>query len=211
MEPILRNAHENSWIFIILISTLLLTTAARLLFSKQYNTLGSLTHFVEQQESITVLSVFTNIIFSVLAGLLLYPFVQLPFLDSAWSSFLNAAMIIGLVLLYFTLRYLFNLILIFTMGLDEEMSNIIKVKTYFRTFAIFLLILLNFLLYYSEINNFILFLIGIAVIALMLILEYIFQFSNKANRRIYYSYYFILYLCILEILPVLYVVMHWNS
>ena len=211
MEPLLRTTTENSWVFAIILSTLVLMAAARFLFSKQFSSLGNLTLFLEHQEGVTALSVLTNILLSVLIGLLLFPFVQLPFESGEWSAFLNAVTVIGLVLLYFTIRYLFNLILMLTMGYGEELNHVMKVKVYFRTFAIFILILLNLLLYYSDFQNHIIFFTGIGVIVILLVLEYLFQIRNKAGIGIYLSYYFILYLCILEILPVLFVIKHWNG
>lgn len=210
LEPVLRTTTDHSWLFTIIMVILILLAASRFLFSKHYALLGNLNLYLEGQENNTFLAVFTNLILAMLIGVFIYPYVDLPFVEKPGLDFANAMIFVAIIAAYFLLRYVANLILVYAMGLQDELQHIIKVKIYFRTFAIFAFILLNLLLYYSEFDKNILFFIGASLFLIQLILEYMFQLQNKSSRTIYKTYYFILYLCTLEILPILYVILHWN-
>lgn len=211
MQPIIRSVTDNSWVFVVLLVVLILLGVSRWVFQKNYETLGNLNLFVENQENFYPFSLFVNIILGVLTGLIFYPFVDLPFDLGIWTKAVNVTIVIFCVLLYFLFRFLINGFLVYMLGLGDEFKNMVKVKVFFRAFTVFALIACNFLLYYSDFDKNIILYISLGFLLLMLVLEYFYQLRKTDSFAIYGSYYFILYLCVLEILPVLIVIKQWTG
>ena len=211
LEPISRTFVDNSWIFVIILFTLLLMGICKLVFAKNFSTLGKLSLFTEVQENFYPLTFITNFILGILIGLLIFPFIELPFETSDNKNIINALVIIGLALGYLFIRFIIQTLIILMLGMSENYKELITVKNYFRVFTIILLFILVLFLYYSEFDSKIIIYISAAVVAMMLLLEYFYQLRKSGAIGIYGTYYFILYLCMLEILPVLFVIKHWNG
>lgn len=184
---------------------------SRWIFQKNYGSLNSLESFVDNQENFLPFAFFVNLILGILFGLLLFPFVEIPLNFGAWTLLSHITIVVMGVVLYFVFRFLINSFLIYLLGMDEHYKKIFKVKVFFRVFAIFALLICTFLLYYSDFQEKIIFLIALGILLITLVLEYFYQLRKTGATSIYGSYYFILYLCVLEILPILYVVMHWKG
>ena len=208
MEPIARSFTDNSWVFILLLSIVVLLGVSRIMFQKNYGSLGSLSLFQDNQENFLPFAILINLLLVILIGLVLYPFLNFPWNLTYWPTILNSFV---LVLIWISVRYFVNTLLIYLLGIGEYYRDIIKAKVYFRFFAVFVLLIAVLLLYYSDFNQLIIFYISLGIIAITILLEYVFQLQKNGLNSLYGSYYFILYLCMLEILPVLYVINHWNG
>lgn len=211
MEPLLRNATDYSWVFSILLSVMIVLMAARLVFHKNFQMLGNLTLFTENPENTKSLAILSNVLLAVMVGLTVFKFIEFPFESSQNSGFSDAVLVTGIIAVYILTRLLVNILLIYLLGIQEELNHILKVKIYFRLFTVFLLVILNLFLYYSEFDPLTIFYISAAIIVIMVTLEYYFQLRKRYRATVYGSYYFILYLCILEILPVLLVFQYWSG
>lgn len=181
---------------------------SRILFQHNYASLRTLSLFQENQENFLPFAIMTNVLLISLIGLVFYPFVDLDFehwsLSPIYTLFL-------LVFGWLFIRFIINSMLILLLGFEEFYKDIIKTKVYFRLFAVFALLISVMFLYYSDIDQQIMFMVSLGIIGIMLLFEYIFQFRKNGLNGLYGSYYFILYLCVLEILPILYVINHWNG
>lgn len=211
MEIVARNIDDYSWVFIMLLCVLLLIGGSRFVFQKKFNALWNLNNFKDVQDNTIPFSFFINIVLSVLIGLILSPFTQPLFNIGTWTDFSHLIVIILIIIAYITLRFLLDGFISLILGLEDEYKTTTNIKTFFRIFTVLFLLLLNFALYYSTINKTNILYIALGVMVLTLILEYFQQINKSRNKAIYGSYYFILYLCVLEILPILYVVMHWKG
>ena len=178
------------------------------MFQKNFNALGRLTLFQDNQENFFQFAVVINLLLVTLIGLILYPFVSVSWNIIASSPTLNLFLII---FLWIGIRFLINTLLIFLLGIDEYYKDIIKAKVYFRFFAVLLLFIAVLFMYYSDVNQTLVFYISLGIMATFILFEYIFQLRKNGLSGLYGSYYFILYLCMLEILPILYVLNHWKG
>lgn len=208
MEPIARSFTDNSWVFIVLLSIILLLGVSRIIFQRNYASLGTLTIFQENQENFLPLALMTNAMLIMLIGLVFYPFFQLNWNILDWPPVFN---LFGIVFLWLFIRFIANTLLIYLLGLDEYYRDIIKAKIYFRLFGVLALLVSVMFLYYSDVDQKIMFYISLGILVIMNLFEYIFQLRKNGLNGLYGSYYFILYLCMLEILPILYVINHWNG
>lgn len=207
MEPISRTFTDNSWVFILLLSIIVVLGVSRIIFQRNFGALDRLSLFQENQENFFPFALMTNVLLVTLIGLVLYPFVEVNWNPISSSRALNLFVIIFLWLI---LRFLINTLLIFLLGLSDYYRDIFKAKGYFRIFAVFLLFIAVLFLYFSDLNQNWVFYTSLGIIGALVLLEYIFQLRRNGLSWLYGSYYFILYLCMLEILPILYVIHHWN-
>lgn len=210
LQPVIRSATDNTWVFITLLTILILLGISRFIFQKNYFTLSSLNEFIDNQENFLPFAFFTNFLLGILSGMLIYPMVDLPYNLGNWTVLVHVCILISGVILYLLLKFLINGFLAYLVGMGEGFKKIMKVKVFFRFFAIIGLLICNFMLYYSDFEEVVVFFVAVFILCITLVLEYVFQLTKSDITRVYGSYYFILYLCALEILPVLYVVMHWN-
>lgn len=194
-----------------LLSIMLLIGGARLLFQKKFSALGNLTSFLDVQENTIPFSFFINFILSILVALILCPFTKPFFNIGIWTNFSHLIIITLIVVIYMVIRFLIDGFISIILDLSNDYKSITNTKIFFRVFTIILLLLLNFALYYSSFSKNIILYIALGVIVLTIILEYIYQLRKSGNSALYGSYYFILYLCVLEILPALYVLKHIGS
>lgn len=207
LEAITRNFIDQSWVFILLLAVILILGVSRILFQRNYASLRSLAVFQDNQENFFPFAFMTHVVLIVLIGLILLPFIDI---STDFLSENNVINLFGILIFWFLFRFFINLLLIYLLQMKDYFREIINTQVYFRFFAVFILLLAVLLLYYSSISNQIILVVSLASIGLMLVLEYVFQWRKIGSGWISHSYYFILYLCMLEILPILYVFKHWN-
>lgn len=207
LEAITRNFIDQSWVFILLLAVILILGVSRILFQRNYASLRSLAVFQDNQENFFPFAFMTHVVLIVLIGLILLPFIDI---STDFLSENNVINLFGILVFWFLFRFFINLLLIYLLQMKDYFREIINTQVYFRFFAVFILLLAVLLLYYSSISNQIILVVSLASIGLMLVLEYVFQWRKIGSGWISHSYYFILYLCMLEILPILYVFKHWN-
>lgn len=207
LEAITRNFIDQSWVFILLLAVILILGVSRILFQRNYASLRSLAVFQDNQENFFPFAFMTHVVLIVLIGLILLPFIDI---STDFLSENNVINLFGILVFWFLFRFFINLLLIYLLQMKDYFREIINTQVYFRFFAVFILLLAVLLLYYSSISNQIILFVSLASIGLMLVLEYVFQWRKIGSGWISHSYYFILYLCMLEILPILYVFKHWN-
>lgn len=207
LEAITRNFIDQSWVFILLLAVILILGVSRILFQRNYASLRSLAVFQDNQENFFPFAFMTHVVLIVLIGLILLPFIDI---STDFLSENNVINLFGILVFWFLFRFFINLLLIYLLQMKDYFREIINTQVYFRFFAVFILLLAVLLLYYSSISNQIILVVSLASIGLMLVLEYVFQWRKIGSGWISHSYYFILYLCMLEILPILYIFKHWN-
>ena len=208
MEAITRNFTDNSWVFILLLSMIVILGISRILFQRNYASKRTLTVFQENQENFFLFAMMTHLLLIGLIGLLLFPFINI---SSEVSTAHPIVSLLVIIFLWFIFRFLVNTLLMYLVGIGDYFREFINTQVYFRFFAVFVLILAVLFMYYSSIQPTLILYISLIFLGFMLILEYIFQIRKIGSQWMYSSYYFILYLCMLEILPILYVVKHWNE
>jgi len=105
-------------------------------------------------------------------------------------------------------KYLIEKIISATFHIDEftEQFNLFKVS--YRTFFGFILLPINMVLYYNGINNHWIYITIAAILFILNLLTYLVTLRNYQNFLLRKIFYFILYLCTLEIAPY-YFIYYW--
>ncbi|MXV37620.1 DUF4271 domain-containing protein [Flavobacteriaceae bacterium Ap0902] len=208
MNPIIRNAEDFTWVFIILLVIGVLLAVMKLIFYKSFSAIGSLKAFKSIEESTIGFALIVNIMLSVLAGLILYPFLQLPMLMMQ-ESWMVVLFLMGAGATFILIKFLINAIISYFASERDEFKEIIRTQVYYRIYLLIVLLTITLLLYFSAMNKQYLLYAAVFSSVVVLLSEYYQQLNIGRLRKYVSSYYLILYLCILEILPVLYIYFHW--
>lgn len=134
--------------------------------------------------------------------LLMIPYVKfdLPFFNQDWIQFI---VIFSFLCIYEVIRYIFVGGFFFSMGKISEYQDNYRPRYFFIFIKLIVVLLLNCLIYYTKIppNYHVYFLLGSGI--LVFVSEWVTAFFFIKNKLKIPSYYVFLYLCTLEILPVL--------
>lgn len=185
---------------------MLLFVGAKFIFRKNIKSIFSYNRFLETRDNFWVFSIFINIIMSSLLGLIFYKTFKLPFLKEDFSPLLSSIIIAFLIGLFFIARFLINAIVLYLTKNNSVFKQLIKSRTFLRTWTAVILIPICFIAYYSGISNSYVTYFVLFIMSFLFIAEYIYSFKSKLKPQNFSLYYFILYLCTLEILPLLFIV-----
>jgi hypothetical protein len=201
---------KNDGITLIFLLIFILLVVVKLIYNERLfllTTIGiSKKYFLNYgKESRLIFNGFNSILFivqSLIGMLIVYAFLQFyqPELVQE-SSFLLLKIFLGLSII-FLIRYLIGkgFGILFDV---ENTHNHISFEKMSYLFSILLLILPFLLLvFYIEKYNFLFFQLLIAVLTILLTIRYLFLFSNNKKQIASRLFYFILYLCALEIAPI---------
>jgi hypothetical protein len=206
--------HPSDWITYIFLGLFFTITATRFLYHDRI--LHTFSLFLSKRYLISYYTTEVNVIFNSyqavmfciqLVGIsLLLFFVNETFnLTPSMSGLMGLLEISGLVLVYFFVRFLLGFIVAFILEFKQYHIRLMYEKTnYLSSFALWLLPLLALYVYAFNYNKY--FLIGILVFScLLLISRYLLVVQN--NKKLLFSslFYFILYLCALEIAPLIFI------
>lgn len=152
-----------------------------------------------------IFNAFNSILFaiqSLIAMLIIYAYLHFyhPIIIQQ-SSFLMLKIIFSFVLI-FLIRFLVgkSLALLFEVKNEHNYISFEKMSYLFSVFLFTLPVLL--LVFYSKSYNLLFFHLLIVLLLTLLIIRYIFIFKNNKKRIANQLFYFILYLCALEIAPI---------
>jgi hypothetical protein len=201
---------KNDWITLIFLLIFILLVLVKLIYKDRLFLLATIgiskKYFLNYgKDSRLIFNGFNSMLFvvqSLIMMLIIYAFLQFfepKFADE--SSFLLQKIISG-VSIVFIIRYVIGKGLGELFDLKNSHNHVAFVKMSYL-FSVFLLILPFLLLvFYSNKYNLLFFQLLIGVLAILLIIRYLFVFVN--NKKIISSqmFYFILYICALEIAPI---------
>jgi len=205
--------HQNSdWITLILVVVFFILALLKVLFKNRLyheSTLFFSKKYLSiyfSKEKNRILNLFQVALFFVqlLVLSLLFYFINVYFKIYPNSLNFNAYMFIFLVIgLYFSMHFLIGLLLAYIFNFKNEYSKVIYSKiSYFNNLILWVLPFLIFSIYANKFQE--LFLkITFLLVILLLVLRYILLLYN--NKKFIYNnfFYFILYLCALEIAPLI--------
>jgi len=207
-EPLTLNA---SWIPLVLVFILAVLVVIKNVFSYQF----------EQQYQLVFKNIlnpnlkidyhlvvnFYNALFLIIQSLVLSFLLTLFIIKKTSSSIENEVFLFiktsAFIFIFFTIKYLLNLIFISLFKLNVLMHKVIYIKTAYLNFlSIYILIWLPFVLFNFS-NSYFLFYIS-TISSLILALYFYYTLLKLNLKTIFkYNFYFILYLCTLEIAPLI--------
>ncbi len=204
-------ASYNNWVILVLIFMLFLLFVIKKYFNQRFsNQLRLITQkiwFPNLNKSYTLIINFYNILFLLIICFSL-AFILLIYIDNYTSFvvensfylFLKISFYLGL---FFIFKQFLNLLFSVVFNLNLLMHKLVYIKiSYLNFLGLFVFIWLPFVLFSNGIN---LFLFKIAGIITLLLAVYFYYLIIKNNLKVIskHFFYFILYLCTLEIAPII--------
>ncbi len=212
LEP--RFFESQDWATVLFVGSFLLIAAARGIFEPRFSDFSKLAfsdkYIKIYRDSGNVVSWFTIILFVVQAvSFSFFIQISLSYLGVVskmdWVVFVR---IFTLLSVFVLSKYLIEKIIATAFNVEEftEQFNLQKVS--YRTYVGMLLLPLNVVLFYNDnIPDFLIYIV-IIVILLINIATYLLSLKNYQNLILSKLFYFILYLCALEIAPY-YFIYYW--
>ncbi|MDO5509444.1 MAG: DUF4271 domain-containing protein [Weeksellaceae bacterium] len=210
MQEYLRFAPQNDVIFILFVIIFAVICGLKYIFPQQYASMFSLPQFSEIRDNSPLYPILSYLLFTLLLSIILYTQTDAtayPGINSHALPWIFA----GGILLYFLLKNFVQAILLGILGEWSKYNSILHLKSWVKTWRIIGLFLLGLLLVYSPFRTDILIIITTAFLLIMMLLEFIILYRTHIKTVSFNNYYFILYLCALEILPILVVFHFWRD
>lgn len=201
---IARNTENNDIVLGVFIFCLLMVCLTKYLFAKNFKTLKNKTEYLSfTDDNTTVFSFIVNILMVVLISILL-----VSHFDVQISTF-NYSLPIQLIACFIAISAIMLLKLLIEMAYfkvfyhESSISFFMKSSSYVNARNVVILIICGFLYFYSELDADILMIVWFSLLCLNRIWEIYFRYSTQISNNKSIWYYNILYLCTLEILPIM--------
>ncbi len=205
--------HNNDWVTLVFLTILLVLTTAKVLFNDRLYHLSTLFLskkyflFYFNKEKSSIINLFQILLFVVQVltiSLLLY-YVNLYFqLKPGFYGLNSYLFIISVVSLYIGSRFFLELFLAYLFDLKKVRKKITNEKVnYFNNLILWVIPLLVVCEYTTNYKTFFL-KITFSIVALLLVIRYVLLLSNNKKLVFYDFFYFILYICALEIAPLIF-------
>lgn len=198
-----RPIENLDWVIGILVLTLVFIAIGRVLFSNNYEALTNIDRFQEINDNQALFGLVFQISFAVLSGAILIDYVGADYDFVLNTPTIKLVTIAFFILLFFGIRFVLGSTAAYAFGITQDRNFNMKATNYFRVFSVGLLWLAVLLLYFSEILKPIILVATIVGLAIIRFLTYRYLFNNQPDKQTKIWYYNILYLCALEILPLL--------
>lgn len=198
-----RPIESTDWVIYLLLITLALIGIGRLLFSGNFESINNLERFLEINDNQRVLSFLLQITLALLLGGILVNYIRLDYDYLLHTPLLKVAMISVVLLLFFGLRSFLGYLARYAFGISMDYNQVLKVSNYYRIYAVGLLWVGVLLYYYSTISPLIILIILGIILLVFRGIQYVYNLKKQPESQRSVLYYNILYLCTLEILPVL--------
>lgn len=206
MQAIERLDFSTNWLTLVFVFGLILLVVLKMLnhqklfeYSRSFFLKGFIEKKVEERGSF--FSGFNTVlfVFSVLGYALFFSYLAEFFILEIELSFQLYLKITALVFGYFTMFLVLDLVLCHLLEIKSELAHFIAAKLgYSYNIALFLFPFL-ILVAYSFLNIYVL----LGVFIILFTLSFVLAFINNKNLIINKLFYFILYICALEIAPLL--------
>ncbi len=198
-----RPGENLDWVIYALFFSMLLVAAGRMLFSNNFQALGNLERFVEVNDNQGIFSLSFQIVFSVLAAALLVPYLVPDYDFVFYTPALKMLAMAVIILLFFVLKHLFNSLGIFAFKIPFDQNLNFRSTSYYRVYSVIILWITVLLYYFSGWPKSAILIICVFILLIIRLLQIGYKFQNQQEEQTKIWYYNILYLCALEILPLL--------
>ncbi len=198
-----RPVDNLDWVIYILVLTLAFVVIGRILFSNNYEALTNIERFQDVNDNQALFGLIFQISFAVLCGVILINYV-IPDYDYIFHTpILKVLAIAILILFFFAARFILGSVAAYAFGITHDRNFTMKTTNYFRVFSVGVLWVAVLLFYFSGIMKPVILVIGVILLIIIRFLSYRYLIKNQQDKQTKIWYYNILYLCALEILPLL--------
>ena len=202
-----KNTLGNDIVLIILIVCLLLVCAAKYLFAKNFKTLNNKTEYMSfTDDNTTLFSFIVNGVTVLLISILLVSYFNISYnhFDNFRFSYLSR---VGITFSIISIIMLFRLLIEVTFYRvfyeSSSVSYFMKSSSFVNAKNVLLLLVICFLFFYTTLNKEYLLIVGFILLFMNRIWEIYHIYTKQISDNKSIWYYNILYLCTLEILPIM--------
>jgi len=198
-----RPVEDLDWVIYILVLTMVIVAIGRVLFNNNFESLRRFDRFLEVNDNQALFGLLFQIVFAILFSSIIVTFFSGKYDYLLHTPYLKVGVLSILILVFFGVRTLLNRVASFAFGITYDRIYNTKTFNYFRVYLVVALWIAILLFYFTPINRFIL--LGILLIFMIIIrvVSYMRVMKNQQDKKSKIWYYNILYLCALEILPML--------
>ena len=202
-----KNTLGNDIVLIILTVCLLLVCAAKYLFAKNFKTLNNKTEYMSfTDDNTTLFSFIVNGVTVLLISILLVSYFNISYnhFDNFRFSYLSR---VGITFSIISIIMLFRLLIEVTFYRifyeSSSVSYFMKSSSFVNAKNVLLLLVICFLFFYTTLNKEYLLIVGFILLFMNRIWEIYHIYTKQISDNKSIWYYNILYLCTLEILPIM--------
>jgi hypothetical protein len=199
-----RPVENLDWVIYILVATMFVIILSRVLFSNNFESLTKIEKYQEVNDNQGPFAFVCQLLFAILVSSLVMNYLTKEYDFIFHTPILKVLAVSVIILLVFALRTFLGIIAAFAMGISFDQNFNLKTSNYYRAYSVGVLWIAVLLFYFSGIPQkmFILIITGV-ILVFIRVLQYAYKFQNQSEKQSKIWYYNILYLCALEILPLL--------
>lgn len=198
-----RPVENLNWVIGVLVLTMLVLVISKLLFANHFYAIGNLEKFVDVNDNQQFFSLINQFLFAILLGSLCVPYLTQDY-DYIFYLPVTKALIVALALiLFFWMKFLFTSLGAYAFKLTHNNTFNFRVSSYYRFYSVAILWLSVLIFYFSNLPKLPIFLVCIGSLITIRALQFVYRTKNQQEQISKNWYYNILYLCALEILPLL--------
>ena len=202
-----KNTVGNDTILITLIMCLLLVCATKYLFAKNFKTLTNKNEYMNfTDDNTTLFSFIVNAVTVLLISVLLVSYFDINYNNLPNFNFYYLSRIgitFGIISIIMLFRLLIEIVFYKVFYESSSILYFMKSSSYVNAKNVLLLLVICFLFFYTQINKDYLIIIGFILLFLNRIFEIYSIYAKQIHKNKSIWYYNILYLCTLEILPIM--------
>lgn len=198
-----RSFENLNWVIILLVATMFVLVISRVLFSNNFYAIGSLEKFIEVNDNQQIFSIINQLLFVILLGSLCVPYLIDDYDYIFYNSIIKAIFIAVIILLFFWAKSFFAMLGAYAFKLSYNNTINFRVSSYYRFYSVAVLWVAVLLFYFAEIPRLPVFLACLVILIVLRVLTFTYRIKNQQEQISKNWYYNILYLCALEILPLL--------
>lgn len=198
-----RPIENLDWVIGILVITMLVLVVSKLIFSNHFYAIGNLEKFVDVNDNQQIFSLINQFIFALLLGSLCVPYLTQDYDYIFYLPITKAVIVAVILVLFFWLKFFFTSIGAYAFKASHNNTFNFRVSSYYRFYSVAVLWLSVLIFYFSNLPKLPIFLGCIAVLIIVRAWQFVYRSKNQQEQISKNWYYNILYLCALEILPLL--------
>lgn len=206
-----RPLQHLEWVLYILVGSMALIAISRILLSNNFDSLKKLDRFQEINDNQTIFGTLVQLLFAVLVSTLIFSYLLSDYDYIFYTPLLKVLAFSSLILVFFALRNLLGSVASFAFGISFDKNFNLKTFNFYRAYGVLILWISVLLFYFSSLPGWSVLVFAGLSLLIIRVITYLKIFNNQTEKQTKIWYYNILYLCALEILPLLVVFKFLNT
>lgn len=198
-----RPVENLDWVIGVLMGSMLVLAISKTLFTNNFHALGNLEQFLEVNDNQQIFALLNQFLFAALLGALCVPYLTQDY-DYIFDRPIYKVLAISVIMvLFFWGKSLFSAVSAFAFKISYNNPLNLKISSYYRFYSVAILWVSVLLFYFAGLPRFPIFVACIVILIILRALQFVYRMKNQEAELRQNWYYNILYLCALEILPLL--------